>query len=515
MIPVRAAVGRSTKSAAERISNTQFSRNGIASAIHWIVLREGIPSMFRYLLNLIYILLILSVSPVLLYRRWVHGKYRQGWFEKLWGNLPVRKGDSPCLWFHAVSVGEVLQLEPIVSAWRQNHPEWDIVISTTTATGLQVAKDKFADCLLCYCPLDFTWAVRRAFDRIRPTGFVLVELELWPNLISEAHRRGVRAAIINGRLGEKSFRGYQRIRKLIRPLLNSFDCITAQNAIYKTRFESLGAVSGVVHDVGSMKFDCLKTDRHAEAVCELREAFGLHEEALVLMAGSTHAPEEQILLTAWQQLRNSFPGLRLIIAPRHAERFEDVADLIQKMGCRLVRRSDVCSSRNQQASVSRLEQNQSSLSCSEIIPRSKITFAAEQSVVTQQPVLLLDTLGELSDCWGLAQIAYVGGSLTHRGGQNMMEPSAYGSAVLFGPNTWNFSDIVSELKERNACVVVKNEQELQESVCNLLLSEELRQQMGGAAIQYVHSKTGATLQTLRKLEEILCVPQQSISSRAA
>ncbi len=449
----------------------------------------------RYLLNVVYLLLILAVSPILFYRRWTQGKYRDGWSQKLWGNLPARTGDAPCLWFHAVSVGEVLQLEPIVASWKEKHPEWDIVISTTTNTGLQVAQDKFKDCLLCYCPLDFTWAVRRAFDRIRPSGFVLVELELWPNLIDEAHRRNIPAAIINGRLGEKSFRGYSRIRKLVRPLLQPFGCIAVQNDLYKKRFEALGANPACLHDVGSMKFDRLMTDRRAKTVCELRAAFQLEENSLVLMAGSTHAPEEQIVLETWKQLRSSFPELRLILAPRHAERFEEVANLVKQNGCQLLRRS---------------EAGQQNTETTDTEPTKAGTRKADGKTV-----LLLDTLGELSACWGLADIAYVGGTLTNRGGQNMMEPAAYGCAVLFGPNTWNFADIVEELNSRKACLVVEDQHALLVGVRNLIENSGLRHEMGAAASGYVLSKRGASNKTVSQLERMLGLESEAISSRAA
>ena len=449
----------------------------------------------RYLLNVVYLLLILAVSPILFYRRWTQGKYRDGWSQKLWGNLPARTGDAPCLWFHAVSVGEVLQLEPILATWKEKHPEWDIVISTTTSTGLQVAQDKFKDCLLCYCPLDFTWAVRRAFDRIRPTGFVLVELELWPNLIGEAHRRNIPTAIINGRLGEKSFRGYLRIQKLIRPLLQPFGCIAVQNDLYRKRFEALGANPTCLHDVGSMKFDRLLTDRHAKTVCELRAAFGLEEGSMVLMAGSTHAPEEQMVLETWKQLRSSFPELRLILAPRHAERFEEVANRVKQHGCQLLRRSET----GQQKS------------------ETKNTGAKniERTKADGKTVLLLDTLGELSACWGLADIAYVGGTLTNRGGQNMMEPAAYGCAVLFGPNTWNFADVVEELNNRKACLVVEDQHALLAGVRNLIENRRLRNATGSAAAKYVLSKRGATNKTVSQLERMLGLESKAFSSRAA
>ncbi len=434
----------------------------------------------RYLLNVIYFFLILAVSPILFYRRWTQGKYRDGWSQKLWGNLPVRSGNAPCLWFHAVSVGEVLQLEPIIAAWKKSHPEWEIVISTTTNTGMQVAQDKFKDALLCYCPLDFTWAVRRAFDRIRPSGFVLVELELWPNLISQAHRRTIPTAIINGRLSKKSFRGYSRIRKLIRPLLQPFDCIAVQNETYRKRFEFLGSDPAGLHSVGSMKFDRLLTDRAATSVCELRAAFGLDDNSLVLMAGSTHSPEEQIVLETWKQLRGDFPELRLILAPRHAERFEEVADLVRQNGFRLLRRSE-----------------------------------EHKAKIDQDTVILLDTLGELSACWGLADIAYVGGTLTSRGGQNMMEPAAYGCAVLFGPNTWNFADVVEELKNREASFVVEDQPALLRIIRNLLNDNKLRIRTGAAAREYVLSKRGATKKTVLQLERMLNIENGAFSSRAA
>ena len=190
-----------------------------------------------WILNFAYVALLLAVSPVLLYRRWVLGKYRDGWAEKLWGQLPERSGSKPCLWLHAVSVGEVLQLRPMMKLLAAQRSDWDFVITTTTRTGLDVAKKEYPQHTVCYFPLDFSWATRRAISRIKPSAIVLVELELWPNFVLTAKRLGIPLALINGRVSEKSFRGYRRIRPLIARLLSGFDLLAAQNDEYSDRLQ--------------------------------------------------------------------------------------------------------------------------------------------------------------------------------------------------------------------------------------------------------------------------------------
>ncbi|MCA8989836.1 MAG: 3-deoxy-D-manno-octulosonic acid transferase, partial [Planctomycetaceae bacterium] len=209
------------------------------------------------LLNLFYVGLLILVSPYLCYRRWRTGRYREGLSQKLWGNCPPRSGNAPCLWLHAASVGEVLQIEPVISSWKQQHPDWDIALSVVTQTGMQVARKTYPDCQLFYAPLDFTWSVKKVIARLRPACLVLVELELWPNLIREVSRAGVSLVLINGRLSEKSFRGYRKIRPLIRHLLRKFGAITAQNSDYADRFAALGARPGRLTVSGSIKYDRL------------------------------------------------------------------------------------------------------------------------------------------------------------------------------------------------------------------------------------------------------------------
>ncbi len=430
-----------------------------------------------WILNLAYVALLLVVSPVLLYRRWVHGKYRDGWGEKLWGRLPVRDGSRPCLWLHAVSVGEVLQLRPVMKLLSDQRPDWEFVITTTTRTGLDVAKKEFAQHTVCYCPLDFSWAVRNAIARLKPSAIVLVELELWPNLVLTASRLGIPLALINGRVSEKSFRGYCRIRPLVARLLRCFDLLAAQNREYADRLLALGAPSERLHLTGSIKFDGVQVDRSNSKTAELRQFFGLRSGENIFIAGSTQAPEESFALDTWQSLRIEFPHLRLILVPRHKERFEEVASLVTSRGLTLQRRSS--------------------------------------SAGTAGEVLLLDTLGELGACWGLADIAFVGGSLTQRGGQNMLEPAAYGAAVLFGPNTWNFRDIVEQLLARDAARVVRSAEALTATVREFLQHPEAVEELGSRAQAFVATQQGAAARTVELLSRLPVIAASTISKNRA
>lgn len=422
-----------------------------------------------WILNAAYLLLITAVSPWLLFQMVVRGKYRQGWSEKFLGRLPERTSQGECVWFHAVSVGEVLLLAPVLKKFRVERPGTEIWISVTTHTGHAVARDKYPDCRIVYLPLDFTWSVRAALDRVRPSLVVLVELELWPNFIREVRRRGIPLALINGRMSERSFRGYRRIRFLIRPVLECFARLGMQTREYADRLLALGAPAERVDVTGSVKFDGLEASRANPRTLALREAFGIAEGEAVFIAGSTQAPEEELAIATWNALRPEFPGLRLVLVPRHKERFEEVARLVAAKGHSLLRRST-----------------------GQVEPRG-----------SGPPILELDTLGELGACWGLADIAFVGGSLSSRGGQNMMEPSAYGAAVLFGPNTQNFKQVVELLLANDAAIVVRSGEELTATVRRLLETTDERTRRGTAAQTLVLAQQGATDRTVRLLTSLL------------
>jgi 3-deoxy-D-manno-octulosonic-acid transferase len=421
-----------------------------------------------FLLNIAYCLLLVAVSPVLVYRRLAHGKYREGWGEKFLGNVPdlgVVPTGNERYWFHAVSVGEVLLLQSIIPQLRSRCPSAEIVLTTTTSTGHAVARSKFPEVTVGYFPLDFSWAVRRALSRIQPTQIVMVELELWPNFLRAAQQDGIPVSLINGRLSDKSFRGYSRVRWLLRPVLQSFHLIAVQNETYAQRFLNLGARADSVHITGSAKFDGVSSDRGNDRTSRLREVFELRSDEIVFIAGSTQDPEEKIALETWLELRGEFPNLRLILVPRHQERFEETARLVESYGVPLLRRSTAM---GRTAAFGRSE----------------------------APVILLDTLGELSACWGLADFAFVGGSMGSRGGQNMIEPCVYGAAVCFGPNTRNFRDVVKSLLVRKAARVVEDGTALSALLREWLTDRQSATRQGIAAREFVLSQAGASRQTV-------------------
>jgi len=434
-----------------------------------------------FLLDALYLAALAIALPWLLYRRLRYSKYREGWPAKLLGCVPQRRGERPCLWLHAVSVGEVNLLEPILQRWRTQHPEWDIVISTTTQTGYALARRKYGGITVTYCPLDFSWAVRRAMQHIRPTLLVLAELELWPNLIAAAKKHGAKVAVINGRLGEKSFRGYRRIRSLAQRVLRQLDLIAVQNDEYAERFRLLGASHAAIQVTGSIKFDGARTNRENPESNRLAGLAGIEPDDVVFLAGSTQEPEEQIALSAFQRLSAEYPRLRLILVPRHPERFDDVASLLDRSRLPWQRRS---------------------------------TLSADAPAPSLQPpapkleprVLLVDAVGELGHWWGTAQIAFVGGSLTSRGGQNMIEPAGYGCAISFGPNTWNFRDVVAMFLQREAAVVVHSEDELEAFVRRCLAEPAFAQSLGRQAQQLVLEQQGAADQTVALLGRLNHVP---------
>lgn len=366
-----------------------------------------------------------------------------------------------------MSVGEVNLLAKTIDAFRARQPDWDVVLSTTTKTGYELAKRKYVGHCVFYCPLDFSWAVRRAMARIRPDLFVLAELELWPNLIAAARSHGAQIAIINGRLSDNSFRGYRRVRPLIAHVLQQIDLIAAQDEETAERFRALGARAESVHTTGSLKYDGAETDCNNPRTRELKRLAKIEADDIVLLAGSTQAPEEQMALAIFRRLKADHPRLRLIVVPRHPERFDEVARLLDASGLDWNRRSRM-----------------------------------DESPIPPSSILLADTVGELGAWWGAAHIAFVGGSFGSRGGQNMLEPAAYGAAVSFGPNTKNFRDIVAALLSRDAAVVVKSEAELEAFVRRCLEDLAFAKQLGDHAQALVQSQLGATEKTINLLVEL-------------
>jgi 3-deoxy-D-manno-octulosonic-acid transferase len=415
-------------------------------------------------LNAVYLAGLCGAAPYLVWQALHKGKYRNGWSEKLLGNLPRRSTNRPVLWAHGVSVGEVQALHPFVTRFQATFPHWTYLISTTTSTGYQVACQRFGPAHVCYCPLDFTWSVRTALRRVQPNLLVLAELEFWPNLITHAKRCGVPVAVINGRLSERSYHGYRRLRWLLSPVWRQLDAVAAQDDVYAQRFRDVGCSADAVRVTGSLKFDGVLRDRENDHTRQLARLWKLQPSELVWLAGSTQAPEERIVLDIMRRVAADFPQLRCIVAPRHPERAEEVAQLCAATGLSFMRRSQL----------------------------------PPQGVASR--LLLIDTVGELRYWWGLSDVAFVGGSLGNRGGQNMLEPAAFGAAVSFGPNTWNFRDVVRLLLDQQAAVVVQGKHDLEQFVRRCLVDPGWRSTLGSRARRVVDMHQGATQATLEWLQ---------------
>jgi 3-deoxy-D-manno-octulosonic-acid transferase len=435
-----------------------------------------------FALNLIYSAVLVIFSPLLFYRWLRSGKYREGWGEKLLGKSPRRFGEHPCLWFHAVSVGEVLLLRPLVREMARRRPNWEVVISTSTSTGLAIARRVYPDLVTFYAPLDFSWSTRRAIGRIRPTVLALVELELWPNLIRAAKNAGAKVAIINARLSTRSYRGYRSLRLPLQPTLGQIDAVAAQNSEYARRFVDLGIPRQRISVTGSVKFDGLENDRNNAKTRELRRLLGLASTDLVFVAGSTMEGEEAAVLAAYKTARHQHRGLRLILVPRHAERFNEVALWLKQNNVTVLRRSELRS------------------------PVPRMTGGA-------LPVILIDTIGELGAIWGLADVAFVGGSLrAGRGGQNMMEPAAYGASVMFGPHVANFRETVEQLLKHKAARQVADADELTRGLLADLDDPEAAAARGAAGRDYVLAQHGAAGRTLAELDRLV---EMSLAEKVA
>lgn len=421
--------------------------------------------------DLLYLLMLVVGAPILLFQRIRAGKSLPEFGAKFWGSIQVGETSAPRLWLHAVSVGEVNLLPNLASHLQANSPDLNIVVSSTTATGLELARRRFANrCEVIPFPFDFSWAIRRTLDRVQPQAIVLAELELWPNLIKLASLRGIPVIVINGRLSERSFRGYMRLRWIMRGIFSRLAIVAAQDAAVAERFITLGASPARVHITGSLKFDDAPTSRETNAVDNSKALLGVRPQMKVWIAGSTQRGEEAIVLETFQELRSRHPELRLILVPRHAERFDEVAALISESPFALIRRSELQTNRNQWS---------------------------------QDEVVLIDTIGELRTWWGLADIAFVGGSLGSRGGQNMLEPAGYGAAVCFGPNTRNFRDIVSFLLAADAARIVHDGRELTEFVKQMLIDNSEARRLGDNAQRVVLQHQGATAKTVALLQPFL------------
>ena len=423
------------------------------------------------LANLIYALALAALSPVIAYRALRHGRYRRGIFEKLSGLSERRaktlRGDNGCIWIHAVSVGEVNLLDSIVSRLESESSTTSIAISTSTDTGYDLAVKKFGVERVFFCPLDFTWAVKRTLKNLQPAKLLLAELELWPNLIRIADQANCPVYVFNARLSKKSSAGYQKFGKLTRSTFTRLHWVGCQDSATASRFAACGTPRDRLQVTGSMKFDGAPTSRDTVEVMQRVRWAGIDPWHRVWLFGSSQPGEEVMAVDIYKRLRGEHPELRLIVVPRHPERFDQVARQIQFAGLTVHRRSEGKS--------------------------------LERSSWDSDAVTLIDTIGELTHWWGVCQIATVGGSFGDRGGQNMLEPAGYGCAVSFGPNTMNFAQIADELLNAEGAVRVADESELQDFVRRCLVDVPASDRLGRNARSTIERFRGGTEATLKVL----------------
>ena len=411
-------------------------------------------------------LALVAYAPVrLVRRRGVVHRDPATWAERR-GRLGPGLPPEPRCWIHAVSVGEATAAVPLVEAIGRRWPELSIVMTTVTPTGARIVKERVGTLATHrYFPLDLPGPVRRALDAVRPRFFIGLETELWPNFLRALGARGIPCMVANGRISDRSFRRYQLVRGLVSRMLGRVTVFAMQSEEDARRIVALGAPAERVVVTGNLKADLpVRPPAH---VALWRRQLGDDEGRLLLIAGSTHHGEEAALLDAYQRLRPRFPTLRLLLAPRHPPRADEVERLVRERGLRALRRS------------SGLERPD------------------------EEAVLMLDTVGELADLYALADVVFVGGSLVPVGGHNMLEPAQRKRAVLFGPHTGNFRESAELLCSKGAAVVVEDAEALAREAGRLLGDAALRRTMGEAAFAAVASRQGALAETLRLIDRHL------------
>jgi 3-deoxy-D-manno-octulosonic-acid transferase len=447
-------------------------------------------------------LAMLLSLPYWLYQILRHGKYRSGLADRL-GRVPLRlfangmrgsdahsnpgagilpavagacpelakgasrtrTGPGRVIWIHAVSVGEVLAVSGLVEQIQQTFPQHRVLVSTTTDTGQALARKRFGEANVFYFPMDFAFAIRPYLQSLQPELVVLAETEFWPNFLRLTHQNGARIAVVNARISDRSWPNYRRFRWALRKMLVNVDLFLAQTPQDATRLQSIGADEQRVQVTGNLKFD-ISLPSPPPVVESLRQSLAAEGAGPVLVCGSTVEGEEPLLLKAFENLRVAHPRALMILAPRHPERFDQVAILLRQLDIPSFRRSQW------------------------------------QGESLAGRVLLMDSIGELAAIYALADVAFVGGSLVPRGGHNIIEPAQHGVAIVTGNHTENFRDIVALFQSRDAVRIV-GMAELPLTLMQLLADDAERRALGRRAQEAMRSQTGATSRTLQALKILI------------
>jgi len=432
----------------------------------------------RWFVDACYLLAAILLWPVVLYRSLRTGKYRRDWGQRV-GGLPALPAGRPRVWIHAVSMGEVNSIRGMVAAWRARSPETDLVISSTTDTGIDRARSLFGELTVVRYPLDFSLFVSRGLDRIRPTMVVLVELEVWHQFVTLAAARGIPVAVVNGRItADRSLRWFRLVRPLSERMFARLAWVGAQDEVYADRFRQVGVPPDRVSVTGSIKWDTARVADSIPGTRELARAMGLDPSRPTWVCGSTGPGEEKVVIQAFAKLLPQHPGLQLAIVPRKPERFEEAAATVRQAGFPCVRRSES--------------------------PDGTERPAGDQAV------LIGDTMGELRKFYALADVVFVGRTLARMGGSDMMEVAALARPIVVGAHTQNFADTMQQLERADAVRRVQADLEdpgvvdaLARAVGGLLDHPEAARRLADSGRQVVIQNRGATQRTLDSLMEIM------------
>ncbi len=419
--------------------------------------------MFIFYDIIFFVCAVIYLPFIFLRGKWHNGFYMRLGVSSLRGLKDAIAGKRT-IWVHAVSVGEVMAVLDLIGEIQRRYAGHMIILSTVTMTGHDLAQARLKNkCVVIFAPLDFSWAVRKYAEAIRPEIYIAAETEIWPNLYRCLSKKGVPIVQVNGRISDRAFKGYGRVTVLTKGVLGAVRAFCMQSPQDAERVTALGAERARVHVVGNLKFDNLPQTGFAR-----KEDWGFAREDKLFIAGSTHPGEEEIMLDVFKELRREVPRLRLVLAPRHVERAADIARLVDQSGCKALRFSQ----------------------CGKGAP-------------IDERVVVVDTVGHLRDLYSLAEIVFIGKTLTVGGGQNMIEPLNFGKPTLVGPHTENFRDITRIFLEAGALIQVPGKEELLMQLRSLLQDPDRIRKIGALAKKVIHDHQGATVRTMDIIAGIL------------
>lgn len=428
------------------------------------------------MVRLFYTLLLYFLTPLILARLLWRSRrapaYARRWGERF-GFVPVISDKQCVIWVHAVSVGETLAAVPLIKSLQAKYPQAQLVVTTTTPTGSEQVSKVFGTSVYhVYAPYDLPDVLARFFSRVKPSMLIIMETELWPNLIGKCRRVGVPVVVANARLSEKSAAGYQKVAWLMRAMLADISLVAAQTAADGERFVSLGLARNNLSISGNIKFDLDLSEQVRDQAAALKAQWQNGGDRPIWLAASTHQGEDDLVLNAFAAIIEQQPNTLLVLVPRHPERFDDVASLSVTRGFSVTRRSEKNASGTDPAG-----------------PNTQI--------------LIGDTMGELLAFCGASDIAFIGGSLVPVGGHNLIEPAAWGIPIVTGPHLFNFTEVADKLAEAGGMRICENSEQLADAVLELLNKSDQYQAMAEAAHSVAESNRGALDRLVKSLSEWL------------